>query len=240
MNLRSLRVSNIIMSSLCYEGIANRHFFIYSGLSLCNAREMNLVLVERAGCELSVFLLMVSVFSTALSLCLLSPCCAVILKMNHLPLGAHCFWPNDRVHQRWSYTSCKPLLDPPSSLPLPSFSEFAPDGPSLVGKWITPPVRRSKANVHFWTGTHTHRHMHACSGARVRALCIGNTETHTVVGRKDEIMDGSKCICSGEQVINTSRFLHTCSCKCHSWAKKNVIHFCDTSETIGSCTVHLR
>lgn len=50
---------------------------------------------------------------------------------------------------------------PPSSLPLPSFSEFAPHGPSLVGKLITPPMRRSKANIHFWTGTNTHTHTHA-------------------------------------------------------------------------------
>lgn len=85
--------------------------FCYSGLSLYSTTKMNLILVEIPGCELSVFLLTVSVFSTTRSLCLRSQCCAITLEMNHLPLWAHCFWPNYLPHQRWSYTSPKPRLN---------------------------------------------------------------------------------------------------------------------------------
>lgn len=169
-----LHVSNVISSSLCYEGIAN--FSIYSSLILCSATGMNQVLVELAGCELSVFLLMVSVFSTAFSLCLLSLCCAVTLKMNHLPLGAHCFWPNYLAHQRWSYTSRKPRLDPPIISATAVILLVCTWWPLSCWKMDHSPSEAQQTEHPF---LNWHKHTHAHSVARVRVLWTGNTQQWT-------------------------------------------------------------
>lgn len=153
---------------------------------------------------------MVSVFSTTLTLCLLSQCCAITLKMNHLPLWAHCFWPNDLPHQRRFRTNRKPQLDLISATVI---LWVCTRRPSLTLKWITPQVRDNKRDSHLFLNRHKNTAV-----AEWEAFCICNTQIH-----KDD--KGKKqwtwvCFCWGEWLMNMSRFLHTSSWKYCWWGNE--------------------
>lgn len=80
-------------------------------------------------------------FSQPRSLCLLSRCRAITLKMNHLPLWVHCFWPGYLLHRHRFCTSLNPGRT--SSLPQ-SLSEFALAVPlSVCNGWIHRQMRLS-------------------------------------------------------------------------------------------------
>lgn len=91
------------------------------------------------------------VFSQPRSLCLLFGCCAITLKMNHLPLWVLCFWPVYLPHQHRFWTNLKTWLNLISATII---LLVCTRWPSLGLKWITLQVKNSKRDSHFFVDRH--------------------------------------------------------------------------------------
>lgn len=140
------------------------------------------------------------VFSQPRSLCLLFGCCAITLKMNHLPLWVLCFWPVYLPHQHRFWTNLKTRLNLISATiillvnPL-ALSRFKMDLSAS---------EEQQTRLPFLCGQ-TQKH----SVDRVKGFCVCNTLKY-----KDDKRNKQwkwACFCRGEWLMNMSCVLHTSS-----------------------------